>query len=50
MLSMVYTKPFFLNNEAAVNRGVSLLGTLHQRRFWEQWFWHPPDLKGQFAV
>ena len=39
MLSMVFTKLFFLNNEAVVNRGVSLLQTLHQRRYWEQWFW-----------
>ena len=50
MLSMVFTKLFFLNNEAVVNRGVSLLQTLHQRRYWEQWFWHPSTRTDQFVV
>lgn len=50
MISMVYSKAFFLNTEAAVNRGISLLQTLHQRRYWEQFFWHPTSRSEQFRV
>jgi len=49
MISMVFSKLFFLNQEALVNRGVTLLQTLHQRRYWEQFFWHPdPSQQGEF--
>lgn len=41
---------FFLNTEAAINRGISLLQTLHQRRYWEQFTWHPRSVDDQFAV
>ena len=41
MLSLVYSRSFFLNGEAIVNRAVPLLQTLHQRRYWESYFWHP---------
>ena len=50
MVSMVFSKLFFLNSEAVVNRGISLLQTLHQRRYWEQFTWHPRSRDDQFAV
>ena len=31
-------------------RGISLLQTLHQRRYWEQFTWHPRSVDDQFAV
>ena len=34
MMSLVFSKLFFLNNEAVVNRGITLLQTIHQRRYW----------------
>ena len=43
-------KMFFLNTEAIINRGISLLQTLHQRRYWEQFTWHPRSVDDQFAV
>ena len=43
-------KTFFLNTEAIINRGISLLQTLHQRRYWEQFTWHPRSVDDQFAV
>ena len=48
--NQVFSKMFFLNTEAAINRGISLLQTLHQRRYWEQFTWHPRSLDAQFAV
>lgn len=50
MVSMVFSKMFFLNTEAVVNRGISLVQTLHQRRYWEQFTWHPRTLDEQFVV
>jgi len=50
MVSMVFSKMFFLNAEAIINRGISLVQTLHQRRYWEQWTWHPSGLDEQFVV
>ena len=50
MVSMVFSKAFFLNTEAIVNRGISLVQTIHQRRYWEQFFWHPPQREEQFRV
>ena len=50
MVSMVFSKMFFLNVEAVVNRGISLEQTLHQRRYWEQFTWHPRTLDEQFVV
>ncbi len=50
MVSMVFSKHFFVNVEAFVNRGISLAASLHIRRYWEQFFWHPGDRKTQFAV
>ena len=44
------SKMFFLNTEAIINRGISLLQTLHQRRYWEQFTWHPRSVDDQFAV
>jgi len=41
MVSMVFTKLWFVNVEAFVNRAISFTATLHQRRFWEQFVWHP---------
>ena len=38
MVSMVFSKAFFLNAEAVVNRGIPLVQTLHQRRYWEQFY------------
>ena len=49
-LGQVFSKMFFLNTEAAINRGISLLQTLHQRRYWEHFTWHPRSLGEQFAV
>ena len=46
----VFFKTFFLNTEAIINRGISLLQTLHQRRYWEQFTWHPRSVDDQFAV
>ena len=46
----VLFKMFFLNTEAIINRGISLLQTLHQRRYWEQFTWHPRSVDDQFAV
>ena len=78
MISMVFSRLFFLNNEAFVNRGIplaqvllpllllpplllllSILTTdslsrlaqsLHQRRYWESFFWHPTTTDAQFVV
>jgi len=50
MVSMVFSKMFFVNTEAIVNQGVPLAQTLHQRRYWEQFQWHPPSLEEKFAV
>jgi ectoine hydroxylase-related dioxygenase (phytanoyl-CoA dioxygenase family) len=50
MVSMVFSKMFFLNAEAVINRGISLVQTLHQRRYWEQWTWHPRTVDEQFVV
>lgn len=47
MMSLVFSKLFFLNMEPIVNRGVSLLQTVHQRRYWEQFYSHP-DNSGDF--
>ena len=51
MISMVFSRMFFVNTKAIVNRGVSLVETLlHQRRYWEQFTWHPRSRDDQFAV
>ena len=50
MISMVFSKSFFANSEAYVNRGITDLATLHQRRYLEQWFWHPPTREKFFQV
>lgn len=50
MVSMVYSRHFFINAEAFVNRGISLAATLTLRRYWEEWFWHPDSRDAQYAV
>jgi len=50
MVSMVFSKLFFLNTEAFVNRGIGLAQSLHQRRYWEQFVWHPSNAQSQFVV
>ena len=50
MVSMVFSRHFFINAEAFVNRGISLTATLNLRRYWEQWFWHPTSRAEQYAV
>ena len=50
MVSMVFSRHFFMNVEAFVNRGISLEMSLHIRRYWEQFFWHPSERQDQFAV
>ena len=50
MISMVFSRLFFLNNEAFVNRGIPLAQSLHQRRYWESFFWHPTTTDAQFVV
>ena len=50
MLSMVFSKLWFVNTEAMLNRGITLQQTLHQRRYWEQFLWHPPTADAQFVV
>ena len=50
MISWVFSRHWFVNAEAFVNRGISLAMTLHIRRYWEQWFWHPNSREHQFAV
>lgn len=50
MISMVFSKSFFFNTEAYVNRGISNLASLHQKRYMEQWYWHPTDEAGFFKV
>ena len=50
MISMVFSKPFFINSEAMVNRGISLPQTLHQRRYMEQYTWHPDAAEAAVAV
>ena len=50
MLSMVFSKLWFVNTEAMLNRGITLQQTLHQRRYWEQYVWHPPTEREQFVV
>jgi len=47
---MVFSRRFFMNTEALVNRGISLAATLHIRRYMEQFFWHPQGREAQFAV
>lgn len=41
MLLMSFSRSFFLNTDAAVNRGVTMVQTMHQRRYWESFYWHP---------
>eukprot|EP01130_Rhizamoeba_saxonica_P019162 TRINITY_DN9829_c0_g1_i1.p1 TRINITY_DN9829_c0_g1~~TRINITY_DN9829_c0_g1_i1.p1 ORF type:complete len:412 (-),score=52.49 TRINITY_DN9829_c0_g1_i1:136-1371(-) len=41
MVSMVFSKMFFMNTEAITNRGIDMAQTLHQRRYWEQFIKHP---------
>eukprot|EP00656_Telonema_subtile_P057348 TRINITY_DN9406_c0_g1_i3.p1 TRINITY_DN9406_c0_g1~~TRINITY_DN9406_c0_g1_i3.p1 ORF type:complete len:194 (+),score=33.72 TRINITY_DN9406_c0_g1_i3:144-725(+) len=41
MVSLVFSRSFFLNGEAIVNRAIPMVQTLHQRRYWESYFWHP---------
>ena len=50
MVSMVFSRHFFVNAEAFVNRGISLTATLHLRRWWEEWFWHPESRDEMYAV
>ena len=50
MISMVFSKSWFLNSEAFVNRGISLVQSLHQRRYMEQWYWHPERKDDFFQV
>ena len=50
MVSMVFSKSWFVNVEAFVNRGITMVQTLHQRRFWEQWYWHPDTSVEYFEV
>mmetsp|Transcript_22058 Transcript_22058/g.36143 ORF Transcript_22058/g.36143 Transcript_22058/m.36143 type:complete len:454 (+) Transcript_22058:84-1445(+) len=50
MISMVFSRMFFVNAEAYVNRGISLLQTLHQRRYWEEFVWHPDNAVQYFNV
>ena len=50
MVSMVFSKSWFVNVEAYVNRGITMMQTLHQRRFWEQWYWHPEEEVEYFQV
>ena len=50
MISMVFSKSWFLNSEAFVNRGISLIQSLHQRRYMEQWYWHPDKKQDFFKV
>ena len=44
---LAYSRSWFFNSGALVNRGRGLLQTLHQRRYWEQWVQHPRS-KGQY--
>ena len=39
-----------LGAQAVVNRGISLAQTLHQRRYWEQFAWHPSSRDEQWTV
>lgn len=50
MISLVFSKLFFMNQEALTNRGIPLLSTLHQRRYWEMYFVHPKTTKAQWQV
>ena len=50
MVSMVFSRHFFINAEAFVNRGISLVATLHLRRYWEEWFYHPESRADMYAV
>ncbi|GAB5358757.1 hypothetical protein AAMO2058_000486000 [Amorphochlora amoebiformis] len=50
MISMVFSKMFFVNAEAYVNRGISMVQTLNQRRYWEEFVWHPEGEAAYFDV
>ena len=50
MISLVFSKLFFLNQEAVTNRAVPLLQTLTQRRYWEQFFVHPEKNEEMWRV
>jgi hypothetical protein len=50
MISMVFSKLFFLNQEAITNRAVPLVQTLTQRRYWEQFFVHPEKSEEMWRV
>lgn len=49
MISQVFSKLFFLNQDALTNRAIHGVQMLHQRRYWEQFVLHP-DAKGQWRV
>eukprot|EP00475_Leptophrys_vorax_P045021 TRINITY_DN9234_c0_g1_i2.p1 TRINITY_DN9234_c0_g1~~TRINITY_DN9234_c0_g1_i2.p1 ORF type:complete len:437 (+),score=103.95 TRINITY_DN9234_c0_g1_i2:274-1584(+) len=50
MISLVYSKLFYMNQDAIVNRGVPLFLTLNIRKYLEQWWWHPSDEKQMWQV
>ncbi|KAJ8599049.1 hypothetical protein CTAYLR_009817 [Chrysophaeum taylorii] len=50
MISMVFSRAWMVNAEAYVNRAISLEQTIHLRRYWEQYFWHPPYLADHMVV
>ena len=50
MVSMVFSNRFFINSNAFVNRALSFEQTIHQRLYWEQFFWHPSSREDYFDV
>lgn len=48
VLMLAFSRNWFFNGGALVNRGRPLLQTVHQRRYWEQWSAHPDDPEQYF--
>jgi hypothetical protein len=50
MVSLVYSKLFYMNQDAIVNRGIPMFLTLNIRKYLEQWWWHPSDERQMWKV
>eukprot|EP01108_Squamamoeba_japonica_P007617 TRINITY_DN6440_c0_g1_i1.p2 TRINITY_DN6440_c0_g1~~TRINITY_DN6440_c0_g1_i1.p2 ORF type:complete len:178 (-),score=28.23 TRINITY_DN6440_c0_g1_i1:12-503(-) len=50
MMSLVFSKLFFLNMEPVVNRAIPFEQTIHQRLYWEQFYYHPDQIDEMWNV
>ena len=48
VLMLAFSRNWFMNGGALINRGRPLIQTVHQRRYWEQWAAHPSNPEQYF--